>query len=494
VRYAGGGLDAFIVENAGRDRRRLVAAAVLAYQRAHGTPIPVVDAPATRTRPRGRELEEAQRSVLVSGRQITAEAVEVGLTHLSDAYRERFSTLAVAATGAELYRLGLLLRRVADHVERLAARDARADEERLLDELATACALAGALDVALARSGPLPAYLAGEARSRYEDVASIDVIGAGAYSWRTGSGYAGLTVLFFAPRSDRWMSWTDARPELYETLDATRRYFAPGPWPGAKSPADLAGSSVTLTGARVNRFGRIGTAEGTTAEVAQGPEPAGFRFGSSDFTVWSVLREWARNRTSAVGLRDRNPHDAYVVVRPARCERPRFDSIGQRLVWGLYDGNGDIIEAILRYDAETARAIARIEQLDCSGIAGVVGRLQRADAGPSLEPISLLFDDRERFVDVLAFGTTEPMPVPHAAPEPVSRRAEPGATILTAVGTALVRAAERGVGSGLPETLRIAIERAARSGLSVLGSAGGTQRNGERLLRLRYVYNLATRQ
>jgi hypothetical protein len=498
VRYAGGGLDAAIVTHAVRDRKRLVAAAVLAYQRAHDVAVPEPDVP--RATPREGELAAARGGVVRAVRALAAESVEIGLAHLSEAYEQRFVTLAVAATGAELYRLGLLLRRLADHVQGIAAHAARADEERLLDDMATAYALACAVGSHVDRGVPLPRYLAGEARAQYDEIGALELIGAGAFPWRTASGYVGLTVLFYAPESDRWMSWSEARPAFHGAFDPFARYTAPGPWRGITAPGHFAGARIAVRAAQVNRFGRIGAGSATSASVAATPDAAELRFGAWDFAVWRDLAARMSSRTSAIGLREANPHDAFAVVRPARFGAAVFDAVAQQLVWPLYDAAGDSIAASIGHGALTARTIERIEGLDAAqraSLTGLVGRVRANRGEISIEPIALLRRD-EPHVDVLAFGTGlhigEATSAAPSARAHEDRGAERVADVIDAAlapfGAALLRAAERGVGAALPETLRSEADRAARNGAAVFGATDRAPRSGEQVLRMRYIYGL----
>jgi len=504
ARFAGPLLDAAIVESGSRDPKRIVVAAVLGYQRAHGAAMPDPASPIPSSRRRSADVVAERRSLAATVRAITAECVDIGLAHLSAAHEERFVTLAVAATGAELYRLARLLRTIADRVRGFAARDERADEIRLLDDFATAYALAFSVETHLARGEPLPEHIAGEARSRYESVPKLELIGAGAFPWRTGSGYAGLTVLLYAPAFDRWLTWTESRPVYHAHFDARARYEAPGPWPGCRTPAQLAGAAVTLFSAGINRAGRIGSGAATSATVRPGVAPAALRFGQSDFSDWRELQRVMTARTSALGLREPNALDAFAVVRPVGYEPPAFDPIAQRLRWPLRDADGNAIVASVPHTALSAAAIARIEGLDTVEIALLDGIVCRVGGAGSfeLEPITLLRREAP-FVEVLAFApardasdaTNAPAPTVAVLPTfaPVYAGVNAAAAALAPLGAALATAAERGVARAFPPEVELAAKRLAARGAPVLDVPQRNTGNGERLLRMRYVYNLCAR-
>ena len=140
-RYLGGGLGNMIADLEVARIEKYRVAAVLAFQRAQGValtpPEPVGAARGSGLdfgkdhaagSPDQENLTESRQRLLASGQQLICECLELGLSHLSQGIHERFATLAVWAQGVEYYRLALLLRRIADHVENLLERTGAADE------------------------------------------------------------------------------------------------------------------------------------------------------------------------------------------------------------------------------------------------------------------------------------------------------------------------------------------------------------------------------
>src|SRR5262245_28359423 len=88
---------------------------------------------------------------------------------------------------------------------------------------------------AILRGGETPkTELAGVSRATYVDVPEIELFGVGAYTWKTGSGYEGLTVLFWSNQSKEFLSWTAARPGT-QKFDARQRFYGEGTWDGTQS-------------------------------------------------------------------------------------------------------------------------------------------------------------------------------------------------------------------------------------------------------------------
>lgn len=416
-RYMGGGPESLVADVQTTQLAKQQVAAVLAYRRAHGVDIPEPESVAKASAPgldlgkdhapavRGEEDRHDSRDRLRTNVQrLLEDCVGLGLSHLSAGIQQRFATVAVWAQGAEYYRLALLLRRIADHVEMLLERAGGADEERLFEEMSLAAALTSALGAADAR-GESPARLLGRSRSRYEEVPTLELLGLGAHAWHSASGYLGLTMLFWSPKEQRFFACTDARPELQRGFDPVARYRAAGPWSGLGAPAHATGRSLTLIAPHANRQGRLSLSEATTATVRDAP---GFADRLAPCRVWAELAA-SRSRAMRSLLAEPEPMRDWVVLEPARWTAAQFDPVRQSLTWVLEDRDGEGLELQLPYSPYTEHAITRIEQ--CSKESPregtlVVVRLHTLANGIVGEPLSLVRRSPrpgENVVDALHF-------------------------------------------------------------------------------------------
>ncbi len=405
-RYMGGGLDALVADAQPSQIEKYRIAAVLAYQRAFGAAIAV---PESRTKQRNAALDlgkdhaladtseaarnDARARLRARVKQLLLECIELGLSHLSPAIQQRFSTLAVWAQGADYYRLALMLRRLADHVEWLNERAGGADEHRLCDEIALTYGLIAALDAAAAR-GAAPMHLVGRARNRYEASARLELLGLGAHAWRTPSGYVGLTMLFWSPAEQAFFSCTDARPEQQRGFDPIARYRSPGPWPGLGAPQQATGRRVVLDGAQLSAQGRLSGSDATHATVQTLMPESSFAAQLPTCAHWADLAQ-ARAEAKRSLLAEAQAMRDWVVLQPARYGDPRFDTARQTLVWSVYDAAGDRIDLELAYSAQSDHAIGRIEAAAAAGLPSgtrVVARM-RSDGQAVAEPLSLVYPE-----------------------------------------------------------------------------------------------------
>jgi len=382
-RFMGGGLAGLVPDTKLPAPEKYQAAAVLAYQCSHGVELEPVGAPKVRVTSNSSGVAESRQRMRSAAVQLLTDTVRLGVAHLSASVHQRYETVAVSAQGAEYHRLALMLRRLADHVELLLERSARADEHRLLEEAAIAYALVCALESV----GDLP-RLVGQARNRYDAVRSLDVIGLGALPWRAASGYRGLTSLFWWPAEQRFLSWTDARPESLRGFDPRSRYHAPAPWSGLASPAGATGAELHLADAQLSAQGRLSGVEATRATAVP-------LDGAAIAAALPVVTSWAElERRPPLSLLDQpDPLRDWVVLRPSAFLRTSFDPVGQTLHWVVADDDQSELDLQLPYTAENLHAIERLEALQEGDLAVgtlVVSRVRLTATGLAGEPLSLV--------------------------------------------------------------------------------------------------------
>lgn len=496
-RYLGGGLAGFLTEPKTLRWQRHVVAAVLAYQRAAGAPLPEPAPP-----PRGEAGDASlatRHRLLEASRRLLTDTLSVGVSHLSPAMFERYEALATWAQGAELYRLALLLRGIADDVELLLARSVRADEQRLFENAALAHALATALQAALDR-GAAPSHLVGRARHRYDWVAELEVLGLGGWSWQSATGYHGLTALFWSPGEHRFLSWTDARPTSLGAFEPRARWTRAGPWPGTGSPSNTPGRRLILRDAERSEDGRLSGVDRTraTVQVLTGAELVELLPVADS---WAVLaREHDPARRSL--LAPPSPLAAWAVLQPAVFGPARFDLTRQTLLWPLRDATGATLLAEVPWTPHTVHAITRIEGLD-PPLPGtlLVARLRADPSGLVASPLSLVLPvgaGRE-VVDCLHLDPP-PRPVVSEIAAAMERRREPPAPAaapppppapLVDLRAWLRGRAERGVAGANPAALREELARHHRAlraaGLAVFGEPDPAAEAAELLLRSQFL-------
>jgi hypothetical protein len=331
------------------------------------------------------------------------DAVSVGLSHASDVLADRLVTLAVSAQGAQLPRVALALKTVADEVRSILRREARADEARLLVVMARVYAL---MDAIRAGGDNQTIELTGTARGQYVEVPEIELSGVGAYTWVSGSGYIGLTVLFWSAQTREFLSWSYARPEI-QRADARQRFYGEGPWEGTQSPQQVAASQLKLRGARRTANGRLSGSSKTTALVLSPVDPPALDFGERLFSSWELLRRYVSGN-QPLGLREPNPLGLIAVLQPRAFGERSFDPIQQTFSWEVYDYLGQPLTLSLPFRDWTKESIRMLEELSPGQEVSwkFVVRLAAEGGHLTVEPISLLrSENKEHPVFQLAFDS-----------------------------------------------------------------------------------------
>ncbi len=376
----GGGLEGLIVTGATEQKwPTLAAASLLAVRREGGKTWepPASGAAAGSPAPQHRE------SVLQAAAALCEETVSAGLARLSSSTIQRLESLSVSAQTAELYRLSLLLQRLATLGNDWLERRPHADLSVLFSQLAEAYALSQAT-----LKKPQP-HLTGQAREQYAEMGALDLTGVAGWPWSTPSGYEGLTVLFWDSGGQQWCTWSEARPRAFQGgFSAVARWTQPGPWEGAECPAQVARSSLRLIQARRNRWGRLSSSTRSRAIVV-GPA----KLKSLSAPVMSDWGELSASLHSAVplGLKERDPRAAYVILQPAIWDRQPFDPVSQSLVWRLLDGKGQAIRLVAPFDTLTKPLIEALEKLSPQDLEGsfLVARCFRDGGGIQAFPLAL---------------------------------------------------------------------------------------------------------
>jgi hypothetical protein len=498
-RYVGGGPESLITDFRGRSGKKLAAQAILSVQRAHGMQH-TLPGEAQQEPEHPQEVQELRAAVLKKVARLLQECVDVGLAHISDTLLERFGALATVAEGAKLHRLSLALSRLADHVDLILERHARGDPAAFLAELASTFALTEALRDPASWNR---VELVGEARSSYEESAALDLFCAGAYAWQTGSGYWGLTLLFWSETLRRWFTHSDSRPLGTLGFSPREAYRQGGPWRGCASPSAIMGQRVVVNKASANRAGRLSGGNSIAAKVSAMTVPD---FVGSSFTSWAALHEHARDTLEGIGLAERNPLAEYVVLCPRRFLKRGFAGASQTLVWPIEDEHGEQLQLHLEYSDISAAAVERLDALEPESDVRIIAQLNWSGV-LTARPLTLLRTAGDRVVDNLfldeppALGAGRMLLGKLRAALtslPSTRGVEPAIhpmhgtdRMLNELNALLLNIAERGATShtGFAEPLTAAARKLHDSGLTLVDPSGSLDASA--VLRARYLSQVA---
>ncbi len=393
-----------------------------------------------------------RREVVRAALDAVADALEIGIAHLSPAMAERFDALSIGARGAKLHRLGLLSARVFRHIDDLIERRAGADAAVLLADLALLGTLAEAVDDRLDRGDALPSWIAGTARTEYRRAGTLDLLALGAHPWRTASGYAGVTGVFYDPTHRRFLELGGGRPN--GPTDPRRVYGDLLDWTGSVSLESLRGRKLSVAAALVNDHGRLSGSSRTSVAVG---EP------------WSVAdlvpAEWDGTIPTATS-RLRGGRDAvWVCLRLQGHDPPRFDEVIQRLTW-MVEAHDQAVAVVVPWSAVNASTVEAVEALAGRKPTHLIGRLRPGEGGLELTPVSAIVTDR---LHVLAFDEPERKRTRRSRRGVGIGPASPVNRSLERVAGRVLQVAERGIDERATPMLTQIGDQAARHGFPLVG-------------------------
>ncbi len=387
VRFlAGAGLDGALYKGPRPKRVVCTLLALFALRDRHGFTTPEArDFVLADVRGAARSRPECVREV----RRLAADLVRTGISHVSRSAHDRATTLGLSCVAANLPRLGASLRGLAAELRATLEGEASADAARLFGQIAQLDALARALEASLPAGR---ADLVGRHRSEYVDVGALELVGLAAWSFLAPSGYRGLTLLFFAPRTGRLHTWTDARPAGVDPrFSAAGRYQDGGAvWPGG-GPRELCRRAFELHDARCNDEGRLSGRDASRAVLGAATRIDEAGLGSSMIERWSEARARA-DALWPIGLSRPLALDDLAVLRPVAFADVRFDEIEQALLVDLIDDVGERLTLVLGYSPQNHNAVRWLASKRFSMIERPtrwVVRLARSEGPPRAAPLAL---------------------------------------------------------------------------------------------------------
>lgn len=374
--------------------KRWVTMALLLLKHGQGEKVSLIEDASERvvSSPRSREQIVAECKTLLTG------LVANGVVHPSEMLIEKLFSLSVSSSSVGLPRVSNLLKSLSDEVSYMLKRDVAADSERIL----SLCSYTYVLLLALESAPPekQPDY-AGRARTQYDLKGDMKLIGIGAYPWKSGSGYEGITVLFLAPETKQFYTWSNSRTAGTTRFKAANSYLSDLIWSGG-SVFRLSRSSFSLRQARINSFGRLSVSNKSSVEDVEQYNFESLDFGDRAFDNWTVLSGYA-DRLVSRGLTVVAPQDRYAVLCPEKWGEKFFDEMQQKFCWQILDVQGMSIHLTLDWQAVNEDSIKFLEAVNPKKekLRAVVVRLNTREAGISIEPIAFLRDGEKENDTVL---------------------------------------------------------------------------------------------
>lgn len=354
---AGRGLDGIVSKVAPSRMRALHTAAVLAAWRDQGRDVETLLDGASP----GPAAEPPNPRFLATVKSTLEATVSTAIAQAAEVLEEQLFLLSISSRADDLPALSRRLRRLSGSVRARRNRDFTITPSEMLSEIAGAYALADAL--ATCGDAAKIAQLRGTARQGYAPVGPLGLIGLAARQWETRGDARGVIGYFYAPELKRTVTVGLARVGQHDRLfDPVSAFHDEALW-RIGPLRQLIGARVDLQGARLSPEGRLSQAQETVGwKGAWDAETTEIRAWPIAFDDWRVLEERMCDHF-AVRLTGRREGPALVALLPAEQLPPRFDTVGQRTILPLRDGQGRTLALQVPHTMATAGTASRLEAI-----------------------------------------------------------------------------------------------------------------------------------
>ncbi len=246
---------------------------------------------------------------------------------------------------------------------------------------------------------------AGEFHADYLAAGDLDLTGITIEHFEDVSGYEGETVYFLETNTDKWYTYTVARPVFY---DKRKKWGKPqkaeAPWGLTCSLENLIRLRIHLKDAKCDERRRLSSSKETRGEILGNREPDPEEFpgwyyedfaklfseritGQSKLFTDSAVNSAQDTTNKPAAATENNLNWDLVFIQPAFCEKAVFSGSEQMLSMVLYDNKKREIILELPYSKEEARSIRYLEKIREDDPPCFIGKIYLRDGRIRLIPV-----------------------------------------------------------------------------------------------------------
>lgn len=224
---------------------------------------------------------------------------------------------------------------------------------------------------------------AGTFRADYLPAGSLDLEGITMEHFEDAAGYEGETVYFLETNSNRWYTYTVARPIFY---DQRKKWGKPqkaeAPWGLTCSLENLIMLQIHLDNAKCDERKRLSSSKETRGEITGNflPDP-------ENFPGW-YYEDFGKLFSEQITEENDRKLDL-VLIQPAFCEKAVFSKTDQTLSMTLYDSEKREIILELAYSKEEAKNIRQLEKIREDEPPCFIGKIYLRDGRIRLIPVDI---------------------------------------------------------------------------------------------------------
>jgi hypothetical protein len=397
----GGKLDAMVSAAPEKQARAIHLAALVSVWQLHQKIVEWPKGIVTEVLNPEKILTQDERDIIDQTELIISELLELGLAHISAASAQRLLGFSLSVRAEGLPRLAALLRTLSGLINALAERRQEVD---LVDALLQLAQLYAWCESCRHASGKKLEKLRGQYQREFnEKEKCLELLPLGAWWWQNPSGARGLSLALLnlenpaEEKSEKKIAAASeillavqARPNnLDSQFTAEQAWARTSLWQGSVSVSTICSKSLILENARLTLDGRIALAGETRAKLNDALPVDDSRLNNLGIRNWQDLSALisAENGLHGNGLE-------CVVLCPVSVTKPQLDEITQTIFIEAIDGQQKIILSLsVMQDQHSIKALEYLLQKYPSP-RGILARIIYNNFGYSLEPVSLLVDEK----------------------------------------------------------------------------------------------------
>ncbi|MCL2360479.1 MAG: SWIM zinc finger family protein [Defluviitaleaceae bacterium] len=276
-------------------------------------------------------------SVIPHAMALVEDIYRIGLFRLPGEYGSKCSQYATLCHGAGFATLERLFETCGRQLSLYEAKNAGFNLNSLVHSLGIIYRICSAQDVGT---------LAGRFKRQYRGLPKIHILGIGAYPWYAGSGFCGVTAVFYCPELGRCLTFGLSRPvesEAQAVKLVDQIWKDKSTWGLHTSLDGLAKGEWSLSAAKISDNDRLSSSESTKGSIINGrTDLDGEEIGGIIFDNFTKLKELFTHEDGEFA-------GAYAIIKPARIEKGQFDRVTQEYKLPIYDKNDNCLHMTVAY-------------------------------------------------------------------------------------------------------------------------------------------------
>lgn len=323
-------------------------------------------------------------------RKLVEEITILGLAKLPESIVHRVDATAVVCHSNDLPRLEKLLRSLSNQFKKYFNKNASFSKKTVIKLITKIYILIEAILKSDSKS--LCQDLIGEHKTSYIGINSIELYGIGVKTWKSDSGYEGITYYFFNEKRKLWMNFTSMKPNYYEKskMNINSMYKANCPWDLQGSMEAICKSKVRFNNCKINKNYRISSSSEISGEIIGETFINKIDFGDKVFDDWQVMSQKFKD-SFKYKLIEQNENFNMVLVKINSWGQSYFDNVNQIFKLPIYDKNNSEIIITLRFNQKTKSLIRGLEKTEKKNMLGdrILGKIYRINGEYVIDPITM---------------------------------------------------------------------------------------------------------